>query len=108
MHETCLSALEDLPLPAGIDGLLPVGVPLHHEAEKVRTRQRVRCDRIHSNSDSDTLKCCTPYSMNRLFSEFFRKFGGAFLEVCETISRGILHVFRGKMKENYIEKNKEK
>ena len=25
----------------------------------------------------------TPYSMNRLFSELFRKFGGAFLEVFE-------------------------
>ena len=27
----------------------------------------------------------TPYSMNSLFSESFRKFGGIFLEVCETI-----------------------
>ena len=27
----------------------------------------------------------TPYSMNSLFSEFFRKFGGVFLKVCETI-----------------------
>ena len=42
--------------------------------------------------------------MNRLFSEFFRKFGGVFLEVCETISGGIWEVFGGKMKENYPEK----
>ena len=49
----------------------------------------------------------TPYSMNRLFSEFFREFGGAFLEVCETISRDIWQVLRGKIKENYPEKNKE-
>ena len=27
----------------------------------------------------------TPYSMNRLFDEFFRKFGGGFLGVFETI-----------------------
>ena len=46
--------------------------------------------------------------MNRLFSESFRKFGGAFLEVCETISGGIWQVLRGKMKENYPEKNKKK
>ena len=45
----------------------------------------------------------TPYSMNRLFSEFFRKFGGAFLEVCETISGGSGEVFRGKIKKQYIE-----
>ena len=43
------------------------------------------------------------YSINRLFSEFFRKFGGAFLEVCETISEGIWQVLRGKIKENYPE-----
>ena len=48
----------------------------------------------------------TPYSMNRLFSELFRKFEGAFLEVCETISEGIWQVFRGKIKEYYPEKNK--
>ena len=46
--------------------------------------------------------------MNRLFSEFFRKFGGVFLEVCETISGGIREVFGGKMKENYPEKNRKK
>ena len=44
--------------------------------------------------------------MNRLFSEVFRKFGGAFLEVCETTSGGIWQVLRGKIKENYPEKNK--
>ena len=44
--------------------------------------------------------------MNRLFSEFFRKFGGVFLEVCETISGGIWEVFGGKMKENCPEKNR--
>ena len=48
----------------------------------------------------------TPYSMNRLFSEFFRKSGGAFLEVCETISGGSGEAFRGKKKENYPEKNR--
>ena len=47
---------------------------------------------------------CTPYSMNSLFSEFFRKFGGAFLEVCETSSGGMWEVFGGKIKENYPEK----
>ena len=31
------------------------------------------------------IKHYTPYSMNRLFSELFRKFGGGFLEVCEAI-----------------------
>ena len=46
--------------------------------------------------------------MNKLFSEFFRKFGGVFLEVCETISGGSGEAFRGKIKENYPEKNKEK
>ena len=39
--------------------------------------------------------------MNRLFSEFFRKFGGAFLEVCETISGGFREVFGGNFKDNY-------
>ena len=47
---------------------------------------------------------CTPYSMNSLFSESFRKFGGAFLEVCETISEGIWQDVRGNIKENDIEK----
>ena len=42
--------------------------------------------------------------MNRLFSEFVRKFGGAFLEVCETMSGGSGEVFRGKMNENCTEK----
>ena len=32
----------------------------------------------------------TPYSMNSLFSEFFKKFEGVFLEVRESISGGIL------------------
>ena len=50
----------------------------------------------------------TPYSMNSLFSEFFRKFGGVFLEVCETISGGIWEVFGGKIKENYPEKFRKK
>ena len=45
--------------------------------------------------------------MNRPFSEFFRKFGGVFLEVCETISGGSGEVIRRKIKENYTEKNKE-
>ena len=46
----------------------------------------------------------TPYSMNRLFSESFRKFGGAILEVCETISGGIWQLLRGKIKGKYPEK----
>ena len=50
----------------------------------------------------------TPHSINRLFSEFFRKFGGVLLEARETISGGIWQVFRGKIKENYSDKNKEK
>ena len=56
----------------------------------------------------NTFEDPTPYSMNRLFSESFRKFGGAFLEVCETISRGIWQVLRGKMKEHYPEKIRNK
>ena len=45
----------------------------------------------------------TPYSINSLFSEFFRNIGGALLEVCETISGGILQVLRGKIKDDYPE-----
>ena len=41
--------------------------------------------------------------MNSLFSELFRKFGGVFLEVCETISGGIWEVFGGEIKEKYPE-----
>ena len=55
-----------------------------------------------------SIQYSTPYSMNRLFSEFFKKFGGAFLEVCETISGGSGEVFRGKIKENYPEQMKNK
>ena len=47
----------------------------------------------------------TPYSMNSLFGEFFRKFGGVFLEVCETISGGIWAVVGGEKKDNYPETN---
>ena len=50
---------------------------------------------------------CTPYSTNRLFSEFVWKFEGAFLEVYETISGGSGEVFRGNIKENNPEKNKD-
>ena len=50
----------------------------------------------------------TPYSMNSLFSELFRKFGGVFLEVCETISGGIWEVLGGQIEENYPEKNRKK
>ena len=32
-------------------------------------------------------KACTPYSMNSLFSELFRKFSGVILGVCDTIWR---------------------
>ena len=41
--------------------------------------------------------------MNSLFGDFFRKFGGVFLEVCETISGGIWEVFGGEIKDNYPE-----
>ena len=50
-------------------------------------------------------KISTPYSTNRLFSELFKKIEGAFLEVCETISRGYGEVFRGEIEENYPENN---
>ena len=53
-------------------------------------------------------KSYTPYSMNRLFSKFLRKFGGAFLEVCETVSGGIWQVLRGKIKEKYPGKKQKK
>ena len=36
---------------------------------------------------------CTPGSMNSLFGDFFRKFGGVFLEVFGTISGGIWEEF---------------
>ena len=49
----------------------------------------------------------TPYSINRLSSELFRKIQGAFVDVCETISGGIWQVLRGKIKETYPEQNKE-
>ena len=38
--------------------------------------------------------------MNSLFGEFFREFGGLFLEVFETIWRGIWEVSKGKIKGN--------
>ena len=41
--------------------------------------------------------------MNSLFSELFKKFGGVFLEVCETISGVSGEVFRGNIKDNYPE-----
>ena len=34
---------------------------------------------------ANKVKKATPYSMNSLFSEFFREFSGGILEVCETI-----------------------
>ena len=50
----------------------------------------------------------TPGSMNSLFSDLFRKFGGVFLEVCETISGGIWEVFGGQIPDNYPEQNRNK
>ena len=50
----------------------------------------------------------TPYSMNSLFSEFFKNIGGIFLEVCETISGGSWEVFGGQIEENYPEINRTK
>ena len=61
-------------------------------------------DRHERKREREVVFPRTPYSMNSLFSEFFRKFGGVFLEVCETISGGIWQVLRGKIKENYTEK----
>ena len=46
--------------------------------------------------------------MNILFSDLFRKFGGVFLEVCETISGAIWEIFAGQIEENYPEKNRKK
>ena len=37
--------------------------------------------------------------MNSLFSEFFTKFGGVFLEVCETISGSIWDALGGTIEE---------
>ena len=51
---------------------------------------------------------CTPGSMNSLFSDLFRKCGGVFLEVCETISRGIWKVLGGDIEENYPKKIRNK
>ena len=51
---------------------------------------------------------CTPYSMNSLFGKFFRKFGGVFLEVCETISGGLWEVLGGKINQNNPEKYRNK
>ena len=43
----------------------------------------------------------TPYSMNSLFSEFFKEFPGVILEVCETIwgsfGRCFGRILRGKL-----------
>ena len=62
------------------------------------------CSRSNLKSHSGNRPTRTPYSMNRLFSELFRKFRGVLLEVCETISGGIWQVLRGKIKELYPEK----
>ena len=53
-------------------------------------------------------KAHTPYSMNSLFSEFFRDFGGVLLEVCETISGAMWEVCGGIIEENYPENKNEK
>ena len=54
----------------------------------------------------------TPYSMNSLFSEFFREFRGAILGVCEAIcgvSWGVFgRFFVSKINENYPDKIREK
>ena len=42
----------------------------------------------------------TPGSMNRLFSDFFWKFGGVILEVFGTISWCLGEFFGGKLREN--------
>ena len=51
------------------------------------------CNKAVRDNECSTNECnervlkfeCTPYSMNSLFSELFRKFGGAFWVVLETI-----------------------
>ena len=85
-----------------------LGLALHFLLATKRLLRKVYCLGAIPHDFHHSLKVNTPYSMNRLFSEFFRKFGGVFLEVCETISRGIWQVLRGKIKENYIEKNKKR
>ena len=40
--------------------------------------------------------------MSSLFSEFFTKFGGVIVEVCETISEGIWEVFGGNFNEHSV------
>ena len=53
------------------------------------------------------IETITPYSMNRLFSEFFREFSGVILEVCETIwghFGGVLgRILKEKRQKNYSE-----
>ena len=57
-----------------------------------------KCPGFFKGSDSEGQG--SPYSMNSLFSEFFKKFGGVFLEVCETISGGgIWEIFGRKIDE---------
>ena len=57
-----------------------------------------------------SLKIYTPYSMNRLFSEFFREFSGVILDVCETIWASFWRCFGWILKEqrkNNYSKNKQ-
>ena len=59
----------------------PTGPPKTNQ-----TTQNNKQNMIKNKSKSLPTETLTPYSMNSLFSEFFRKFGGVFLEVRETIS----------------------
>ena len=47
----------------------------------------------------------TPYSMNRLVSEFFKEFSGVILEVCETMGwsfwRHVVRIVKEKRQKNY-------
>jgi hypothetical protein len=59
------------------------------------------CTTINSSQKLPNIFCFTPYSINSLFCELLRKFGGVFLELCETISGCIGKVVGGQIEENY-------
>ena len=42
------------------------------------------------NDNGNLNGSATPYSISSLFSKLLKKFGGAFLEVCETIQGSML------------------
>ena len=122
MLSTCIQSCSPVSLACvGVDKLIqsrsvPTNISRMHY--RIQTMpERVQCIRKHLKQVQIKLYLftklmelhvllCTPYSMNRLFSEFFRKFGGVFLEVCETISGGSGEVFREQIKETNKARNK--